>query len=59
MCGFCTPGFVIAITALLRENPAPSLDDIKMGLSGNLCRCGAYPRIFEAAQAAASQEKGG
>ena len=59
MCGFCTPGFVIAITALLNEHPNPTLDQVKTGLSGNLCRCGAYPRIFEAAMAASKEEKGG
>ncbi len=58
MCGFCTPGFVIAITSLLNETPNPTLDDVKMGVSGNLCRCGAYPMIFEAALAAA-KERGG
>src|SRR5262249_29347661 len=41
MCGFCTPGFVIAITSLLNEKPKPTLDEVKTGLSGNLCRCGA------------------
>jgi xanthine dehydrogenase YagT iron-sulfur-binding subunit len=51
-CGFCTPGFVVAGTALLRKNPAPSLDEIKDGLAGNLCRCGTYPRVFEAVQKA-------
>ncbi|MFQ5605921.1 MAG: (2Fe-2S)-binding protein [bacterium] len=50
MCGFCTPGFVISATALLRDNPNPTLDEIKLGLSGNLCRCGAYPKVFEAVQ---------
>jgi aerobic-type carbon monoxide dehydrogenase small subunit (CoxS/CutS family) len=52
-CGFCTPGFVVAGTALLRKNPSPSLDQIKDGLAGNLCRCGTYPRVFEAVQKAA------
>ncbi len=52
-CGFCTPGFVVSGTALLRKNPAPGLEEIKDGLSGNLCRCGTYPRIFEAVQKAA------
>ena len=52
-CGFCTPGFVVSGTALLRKNPAPGLEDIKDGLSGNLCRCGTYSRIFEAVQKAA------
>ena len=52
-CGFCTPGFVVASTALLRKNPSPTLDQIKDGLAGNLCRCGTYPRVFEAVQKAA------
>jgi aerobic-type carbon monoxide dehydrogenase small subunit (CoxS/CutS family) len=52
-CGFCTPGFVVAATALLQANPRPTLDQIKDGLAGNLCRCGTYPRVFEAVQRAA------
>ncbi len=52
-CGFCTPGFVVAGTAFLARNPNPTLDEIKHGLSGNLCRCGTYGRIFEAVQKAA------
>jgi aerobic-type carbon monoxide dehydrogenase small subunit (CoxS/CutS family) len=52
-CGFCTPGFVVASTALLAKHPNPTLEEIKAGLSGNLCRCGTYPRIFEAVQRAA------
>ena len=55
-CGFCTPGFVVASTALLRQNPHPSLEEIKAGLAGNLCRCGTYSRIFEAVQRAAEQK---
>ena len=55
-CGFCTPGFVVASTALLRQNPHPSLEEIKTGLAGNLCRCGTYGRIFEAVQRAAQQK---
>ncbi|HJS57936.1 MAG TPA: 2Fe-2S iron-sulfur cluster-binding protein [Vicinamibacteria bacterium] len=51
-CGFCTPGFVIAGTALLRRSPNPDLDQIKAGLAGNVCRCGTYGRIFEAVQKA-------
>jgi aerobic-type carbon monoxide dehydrogenase small subunit (CoxS/CutS family) len=51
-CGFCTPGFVVASTAFLRDNPAPTLEQIQHGLSGNLCRCGTYSRIFEAVQKA-------
>ncbi len=54
-CGFCTPGFVVASTALLKKNPNPSLEEIKAGLSGNLCRCGTYSRIFAAVQKAAGQ----
>jgi aerobic-type carbon monoxide dehydrogenase small subunit (CoxS/CutS family) len=56
-CGFCTPGFVVASTALLKHNPHPSLKEIKAGLAGNLCRCGTYSRIFAAVQKAA-QERG-
>jgi len=54
-CGFCTPGFVVASTALLRKNPNPNLEEIKAGLSGNLCRCGTYSRIFDAVHKAAGQ----
>jgi aerobic-type carbon monoxide dehydrogenase small subunit (CoxS/CutS family) len=60
MCGFCTPGFVVASTALLKENPNPTGDEIKLGLSGNICRCGTYPKVFEAVQTAAkNMRKGG
>ena len=52
-CGFCTPGMVVSCTALLKKNPNPSLDEIKAGLAGNLCRCGTYGRIFEAVGKAA------
>ena len=52
-CGFCTPGFVVASTAFLRKNPDPTLDQIKDGLTGNICRCGTYGRVFEAVQKAA------
>jgi xanthine dehydrogenase YagT iron-sulfur-binding subunit len=51
-CGFCTPGMVMACKSLLDKNKNPSLVDIKKGLSGNICRCGTYPRIFAAVQAA-------
>jgi aerobic-type carbon monoxide dehydrogenase small subunit (CoxS/CutS family) len=57
-CGFCTPGFVVASTALLRKNASPSLDQIKDGLAGNLCRCGTYSRVFEAVQKAARATPG-
>jgi len=55
-CGYCTPGFVMSLTALVNENPNPTLDDVRMAVSGNICRCGTYPRIFEAALAAAKQK---
>jgi len=54
-CGYCTPGIIVAAKALLEKNPNPSLNDIKRGLSGNLCRCTGYTRIFEAVQVAARQ----
>jgi aerobic-type carbon monoxide dehydrogenase small subunit (CoxS/CutS family) len=44
-CGFCTPGQVVSATALLATNPHPSRDEIRAALCGNLCRCGAYPKI--------------
>lgn len=53
MCGFCTPGFVTTISAYLKKNPNPSLDQVREACKGNFCRCGTYPRIFEAALAAA------
>src|SRR6185436_6449302 len=52
-CGFCTPGFVVASTALLRQNPSPTLAQVKDGLAGNICRCGTYSRVFEAVLKAA------
>jgi xanthine dehydrogenase YagT iron-sulfur-binding subunit len=52
-CGFCTPGQIMAVRGLLLRNPAPTPEEIRVGISGNLCRCGAYPRIFKAATAAA------
>jgi xanthine dehydrogenase YagT iron-sulfur-binding subunit len=52
MCGFCTPGFVVTLSALLAKNPHPSLEQVREGCKGNFCRCGTYPRIFEAALAA-------
>jgi len=58
-CGFCTPGMVMACTALLEKNPEPSLEDIKAGLSGNLCKCGTYPKIFRAVREAAQMMKKG
>ncbi len=57
-CGFCTPGFVLMTRQLLDEIPDPSEDDIKHYLSGNLCRCGAYPEIIAAVKLAARKRKG-
>jgi xanthine dehydrogenase YagT iron-sulfur-binding subunit len=57
-CGFCTPGFVVSGTALLARHPDPTLDEIKAGLAGNLCRCGTYGRVFEAVSAAAKAKRG-
>jgi carbon-monoxide dehydrogenase small subunit len=53
-CGYCTPGFVMAAVALLRDNPTPSEQEIRHGLEGNLCRCTGYQTIVEAVQAAAA-----
>lgn len=52
-CGFCTPGFVISITALLRDIPRPTDEEIREGLSGNYCRCTGYQGIIEAVRRAA------
>ena len=54
-CGFCTPGFVVATADLLRRNPEPSDDEIREALSGNLCRCTGYAKIFDAVRLAAAQ----
>ena len=55
MCGFCTPGFVTSLTALLRKNPNPTETEVRESCHGNFCRCGTYPRVFEAALAAAKK----
>jgi aerobic-type carbon monoxide dehydrogenase small subunit (CoxS/CutS family) len=47
-CGFCTPGQVVSATALVEANPTPTRDEIRHAMSGNLCRCGTYPKIEEA-----------
>jgi len=57
-CGFCTPGMVLTATQLLRENPAPSDEEIAHFLAGNICRCGAYPEIIRAVRAAAKAAAG-
>ena len=54
-CGYCTPGLLMASRALLNRNPKPSLDDIRSGLSGNICRCGTYTNIFNAVLEASGQ----
>lgn len=57
-CGYCTPGQIMAVEGLLRSNPDPSAEEIRRGLSGNLCRCGAYEHIFRAARRAADLRRG-
>jgi aerobic-type carbon monoxide dehydrogenase small subunit (CoxS/CutS family) len=47
-CGFCTPGQIVSASALVEANPTPSRDEIRHAMSGNICRCGAYPKIEEA-----------
>ena len=54
-CGFCTPGFVVSVTAYLRDNPAPSDAELRAALSGNLCRCTGYQGIVAAARRAARE----
>lgn len=56
-CGFCTPGQVMSVVALLRVEAAPTTDDVKRAVAGNLCRCGAYPNIVEAALSAAKDKR--
>ncbi|NUO79174.1 (2Fe-2S)-binding protein [candidate division KSB1 bacterium] len=55
-CGICTPGMLLAATALLNQNPHPSRDEIKAAIAGNLCRCTGYMKIFEAIAAASRLE---
>jgi aerobic-type carbon monoxide dehydrogenase small subunit (CoxS/CutS family) len=57
MCGFCTPGFVMSVTSLLKQNSNPTEADVRHACSGNLCRCGTYPRILQAALKAAGVKK--
>jgi carbon-monoxide dehydrogenase small subunit len=56
-CGFCTPGMVLSSIALLQENPTPSRQEIRVGISGNLCRCTGYHKIVDAVAAAARTVK--
>jgi len=60
-CGYCTPGFVMTARALLNENPAPTLEEVKEALSGNICRCGCYAGIAQAVLRASRmiRERGG
>ena len=53
-CGFCTPGFIVTITALLEHDPAPSQDDVHLALAGNICRCTGYGQILDAVAGATS-----
>jgi len=52
-CGYCTPGFIMSVTALLKKNPHPTADEVKHACAGNLCRCGTHPHILQAALQAA------
>jgi carbon-monoxide dehydrogenase small subunit len=55
-CGFCTPGMIMAAKSLLDHNPSPSLEDVREGLAGNLCRCTGYAKIYEAVMRAAQEQ---
>jgi carbon-monoxide dehydrogenase small subunit len=57
-CGFCSPGMILSSTALLQQNPAPTREEIRDGLSGNLCRCTGYQKIIDAVDAAAREMRG-
>lgn len=57
-CGYCTPGFLLVAEELLEKNPKPSRDQIKEALSGNLCRCTGYIKIYEAVELAAARMRG-
>ena len=55
-CGYCTPGMVMAATSLLKENPNPTEDEVRVGLEGNLCRCTGYHNIVKSVLAAAGAQ---
>ena len=57
-CGYCTPGFLLVAQELLSQNPSPTRDEIKEALSGNLCRCTGYIKIYEAVELAAARMRG-
>ncbi len=56
-CGYCTPGQIMSVEGMLRANPNPTIDDVRAGVSGTVCRCGAYAHIFKAAHRAAELKK--
>ena len=58
MCGFCTPGFIMASVGLLEKHPNPTPEQIKKGLDGNICRCGTFSRIFEAVSSVKGVQRG-
>ena len=58
-CGYCTSGFIMMATQLLDEHPEPTDDQIKHYLTGNLCRCAAYPEVMDAVRIAAKKRKAG
>jgi carbon-monoxide dehydrogenase small subunit len=58
-CGFCTPGFIVSVHAFLEANPAPSREEIREGLSGNLCRCTGYQGIIKAVESLVATERAG
>jgi aerobic-type carbon monoxide dehydrogenase small subunit (CoxS/CutS family) len=58
-CGYCTPGFMMTVSALLANNPEPSEDEIRRALSGNLCRCTGYTQMYQAIEAAIEAEQKG
>ena len=56
-CGYCTPGMILSLKALIDENPEPTEDEIKVAIEGNLCRCGSYPKIIKAALEVVNKNK--
>jgi len=56
-CGYCTSGQIMAAEGLIDANPSPSMDEVRIGMSGNLCRCGAYAHIFAAVRRAAEMKR--
>ncbi len=56
-CGFCTPGQIMTAYSLLKTNPNPTREDVMFNMSGNICRCGAYPKIVDAILYAAEQQR--